>query len=60
MGDLATTFIIPSALKYQNLLLENIRGLKEAGLPESAYASQKAILTDTPNTSASSVKMSPI
>ncbi|MFN8247015.1 MAG: hypothetical protein U0T56_11605 [Ferruginibacter sp.] len=46
MGDLATTFIIPSALKYQNLLLENIRGLKEAGLPESAYASQKAILTD--------------
>lgn len=46
MGDLATTYIIPSAVKYQNILLENIRGLKEAGLPESSYANQKAILSD--------------
>ncbi len=45
MGDLATTMILPSALKYQNVLLENIRGLKEAGLPEYAYAHQKSILT---------------
>ncbi len=44
MGDLATTLIIPAALKYQNILTENIRGLKEAGLPESAYSSQKLIL----------------
>ncbi|HAN64886.1 MAG TPA: glutamine synthetase type III [Chitinophagaceae bacterium] len=44
MGDLATTHIIPAAVKYQNLLAENIRGLKEAGLPETAYASQKTIL----------------
>ena len=45
IGDLATTLIIPAALKYQNILIENIRGLKDAGLPETAYGSQKAILT---------------
>jgi glutamine synthetase len=45
MGDLATTLILPSALKYQNILLENIKGLKETGMPEYAYAHQKSILT---------------
>ena len=44
MGDLASTYIIPSAVKYQNVLSENIRGLKEAGLKEPAYANQKQIL----------------
>ncbi len=44
MGDLATTYIIPSAIKYQNVLADNIRGLKDAGLAESAYANQKQIL----------------
>ena len=45
MGDLATTLIIPAAIKYQNILIENIKGLKETGMPESAYASQTTILT---------------
>lgn len=45
MGDLATTLIIPAAIKYQNILIENIKGLKETGMPESAYASQQTILT---------------
>ncbi|MBS1733168.1 MAG: glutamine synthetase type III, partial [Bacteroidetes bacterium] len=44
MGDLATTFIIPSAIRYQNLLIKNISGLKEAGLSEKAYANQLQIL----------------
>ena len=44
MGDLATTFILPSAIKYQNVLIKNIVGLKEAGLPETAYANQKQVL----------------
>ncbi len=44
MGDLATTYIIPSAVKYQNVLIDNVRGLKEAGLSESTYANQKQIL----------------
>ncbi len=44
MGDLATTFILPSAIKYQNVLIKNILGLKEAGLPEVSYANQKQVL----------------
>jgi glutamine synthetase len=44
IGELATTVILPSAVKYQNVLLENIKGLKDAGLPESAYANQLNIL----------------
>ena len=44
MGDLATTFILPSAIKYQNVLISNITGLKSAGLSEKAYANQKQVL----------------
>ena len=44
MGELATSHILPPAIRYQNLLAKNIRGLKEAGLPESAYSNQKQIL----------------
>jgi glutamine synthetase len=44
MGDMATTFILPSAIKYQNILIRNIVGLKEAGLSEKAYANQKQVL----------------
>ncbi len=44
MGDLATTFILPSAVKYQNVLINNIKGLKETGLSEKAYANQKQVL----------------
>ena len=46
MGDLALNHIIPTAVTYQNELLTNVNGLKAAGLPESAYASQLAILKD--------------
>lgn len=44
MGELATSHILPPAIRYQNLLANNIKGLKEAGLPESAYSNQKQIL----------------
>ncbi|MFN8244632.1 MAG: glutamine synthetase III [Ferruginibacter sp.] len=44
MGDLATTYILPSAVKYQNELIANITGLKAVGLPESAWANQKQVL----------------
>jgi glutamine synthetase len=44
MGDLALNHIIPVAVKYQNELLANVNGLKAAGLPESSYKSQLAIL----------------
>lgn len=44
MGELATSHILPAAIRYQNLLANNIKGLKEAGLAESAFANQKQIL----------------
>jgi glutamine synthetase len=44
MGELATSHVLPPAIKYQNTLIENIKGLKELGLKDAAYANQKAIL----------------
>ena len=46
MGEIATSVILPSAVKYQNVLSENIKGLKDAGLGEADYVSQLAILKD--------------
>jgi glutamine synthetase len=46
MGDLATNHILPAAVKYQNTLIENIKGLKEVGLAETAYANQLQILEE--------------
>lgn len=45
IGDLCSTYILPSSIQYQNKLIENIRGLKEIGMDESAWAAQKSILT---------------
>ena len=44
MGELCTSHVLPAAIKYQNVLIENIKGLKEVGLKESSYANQKQIL----------------
>ena len=46
MGELATSLILPSAVKYQNILLENIKGMKEVGLDEAAYTNQLSVLKD--------------
>jgi glutamine synthetase len=46
MGELATSLILPSAVKYQNILLENIKGLKEVGMDETAYSNQLSVLKD--------------
>jgi glutamine synthetase len=43
IGDLATTYILPASIKYQNVLIQNIRGLKEIGIAESGYANQLLI-----------------
>ncbi|MBO9201370.1 MULTISPECIES: glutamine synthetase III family protein [Niastella] len=45
MGELATSHILPAAIKYQNELITNIKGLKEIGLKDDSYANQKQILT---------------
>lgn len=44
IGDLATSYILPPSIRYQNLLATNVRELKELGMPETAYTSQKQIL----------------
>ncbi len=40
VGELVTSYIIPSCVKYQNTLIENVKGLKEIGLKTASYDSQ--------------------
>ncbi len=44
MGELCTSHILPSAIKYQNTLIQNIKGLREVGMPEASYSKQAEIL----------------
>jgi len=44
MGELATSHILPPSIRYQNTLIANIKGLKDLGLPTSAYSNQQQIL----------------
>lgn len=44
MGELATSHILPPAIRYQTRLAQNIQSLQALGMPESAYANQKQIL----------------
>ena len=44
IGDLATNHILPAAIKYQNTLIQNIRGLKDIGLAGTAYTQQIQIV----------------
>jgi len=44
MGEITTNYILPSAIKYQNTLIENIKGLKEVGLDENSFKNQKKVL----------------
>ena len=45
IGELVTNVIIPAAVEYQSKVINNIKGLKEIGLPESAYQAQLSIVT---------------
>jgi glutamine synthetase len=44
LGYLCTNHVLPAAIQYQNTLIENVRGLKEIGLKESAYKAQFNLL----------------
>jgi glutamine synthetase len=46
IGDLAGNHILPAAIRYQNVLITNIKGLKDVGVPATAYAAQLHILTE--------------
>ncbi|WP_126246815.1 glutamine synthetase III family protein [Chitinophaga rhizosphaerae] len=45
IGDLATNHILPAAVNYQNTLLNNIKGLKDAGFGDDASKAQRQIAT---------------
>ncbi|GAA4452524.1 glutamine synthetase III [Rurimicrobium arvi] len=40
IGNIATNHILPAAVKYQSLLVENVKSLKEIGVHESNYKAQ--------------------
>jgi glutamine synthetase len=44
MAELATSQILPSAVKYQNTIIQNVKGLKEIGLPDHACAQRTKVL----------------
>jgi len=44
MGELGINYILPAAVNYQNKLIENVRGLRELGLPAEAYAAQSDLI----------------
>ncbi|MBL7719246.1 MAG: glutamine synthetase III [Flavipsychrobacter sp.] len=44
LGYMATNHILPAAVNYQNVLLNNVKGLKEVGLGEETYAAQLNLL----------------
>ena len=46
MGSLAINHILPAAIKYQTLLVENVEGLKDIGLPKDTYAAQLELIKE--------------
>ncbi len=44
MGDLALNHVIPEAIRYQQLIADNVMKLKNIGLEENAYSSQVELL----------------
>src|SRR5690606_9036277 len=40
IGEVVTSQIAPVCFIYQNQLIENVKGLKDLGLPKEAYSSQ--------------------
>lgn len=40
LGNMATNHILPAAVRYQNLLIENVRNLKEIGVEAAGYKAQ--------------------
>lgn len=44
MGEVANTQILPAAIAYQNILMENAKGLKELGLGKEALSTPLTII----------------
>ncbi|MFN5913489.1 MAG: glutamine synthetase III, partial [Chitinophagaceae bacterium] len=46
IGDLAGNHILPAAIRYQNVLIEHIKGLKEIGVKAEGYKAQLNVLNE--------------
>ncbi|MBB1283017.1 glutamine synthetase III [Flavisolibacter sp. BT320] len=44
MAEIMTSYVFPAAVKYQNTLVENIRGLREVGVAEGTCDQRTAVL----------------
>lgn len=44
MAELATSHVLPSAVRYQNILIQNVKGLKDIGLADGACAQRTEVL----------------
>ncbi len=46
MGNLAINHILPAAIKYQNLLVQNVEGMKDIGLAKDTYNAQLELIRE--------------
>ncbi|WP_017259231.1 glutamine synthetase III family protein [Pedobacter arcticus] len=46
IGEMVTNVIIPSAIIYQNTLIQNVKGLQDIGLEEENYSAQILIIKE--------------
>ncbi len=46
IGEMVTNVIIPSAIVYQNTLIQNVKGLQDIGLGEENYSAQILIIKE--------------
>jgi glutamine synthetase len=44
MAELATSSVLPAAIRYQNVLIQNVKGLKEVGMSEDACTQRTQLL----------------
>lgn len=46
LGTLASNHVIPAAIKYQNILVNTVEGIKDIGLPRETYAAQTELIKE--------------